>query len=158
MVRARKDTQTLDLLAWEPPQVAVRYEGQDARDVRGATLSARFARAISKALSDIERHGNSREEIAAEMSDYLGEDVSKAMLDAYASEARNSHNINLPRFAALIHVTGDHRLLSLLPEMFGFAVVDEQFVEIIELHQIEEHEQEIAARKAALRASMRGRR
>ncbi|MCB1472659.1 MAG: DNA transposition protein [Defluviimonas sp.] len=154
MIRSRKDDLTLDLLAWQPPQVAVTYEGEEAREVRGATISARFARAISKTLRD---GGRDRTAIAAEMSDYLGEQVTKAMLDAYASEARDSHNINLPRFAALIHVTGDHRLLSLLPEMFGFAVVDEKYAGIIELHLIEEHERDLAARKAQLTSGLRRR-
>lgn len=154
MIRQRNDDMTGDLLSWQAPQVAVTYEGEDAREVRGATISARFARAISKTLREA---GRNREAIAEKMSDYLGESVTKQMLDAYASEARESHNINLPRFAALIHVTGDHRLLSLLPEMFGFAVVDEKYTSIIELHLIEEHERDIAARKAQLTSGLRRR-
>lgn len=147
MSRDRRDSQTLDLLNWRPAPVAVTYAGEEALDVRGATISARFAKAISKTLRECEKD---RATIAKEISDYLGEAVTKTMLDAYASEARDSHNINLPRFAALVHVTGDNRLLSLLPEMFGFAVVDEKYTSIIELHLIEEHERDVAKRKASL--------
>ena len=150
MVRDRRDILTGDLLSWEPP--AVRF---DAPAVRAQTLNARFARAISRAMKDCSAP---REEIAERMSEYLGETVSRNMLDAYASEARESHQINLPRFAALIHATEDYRLLSVLPELFGFAVMPAEYEEIIELHRLEEAEREIAARKAALAAKWRARR
>jgi len=150
MVRDRRDNLTGDLLTWEPP--AVRF---DEPLVRAHTLNARFARAISLTLKEC---GLSREEVAERMSDWLGETVSRNMLDAYASEARESHQINLPRFAALIHATEDYRLLSLLPETFGFSVMPREYEEIVELWRLEETEREIARRKAALAAKWRGRR
>ena len=150
MVRDPRDRFTLDLLNWEPP--AVRFQEPL---VRAHTLNARFARAISLALKEC---GLSREEVAERMSEWLGETVSRNMLDAYASEARESHQINLPRFAALIHATEDWRLLSLIPELFGFAVMPAEYEEIIELWRLEEAEREIERRKAALSAKWRKRR
>ncbi len=150
MVRDPRDRFTLDLLSWQPP--AVRFEEPL---VRAHTLNARFARAISLALKEC---GMTREEVAERMSEWLGETVSRNMLDAYASEARESHQINLPRFAALIHATEDWRLLSLLPEMFGFAVMPKEYEEIIELWRLEEAEREIERRKQALAAKWRKRR
>lgn len=138
MVRDRRDTRTMDLLSWQPPEPAVRFdEGQ----VRGATLSARFCRAMAVALDEC---GVSREEIADRMSEYLGVKVSKAMLDAYVSEARDTHTINVIRFAALVHATRDWRLLSLLPELFGFAVVDDRYISLIRSVQIREKAEELA--------------
>ncbi len=77
------------------------------------------------------------------------------MLDAYASEARTDHRIPLERFIALIEVTGCLDLLGLVTEPFDHVVVPERYGAIIELHLIEEHESEIAQRKATLTASMR---
>jgi len=74
MVRDPKDRWTQDLLAWEPP--AVRFEEPL---VRAHTLNAKFARAISLALKECPL---SREEVAERMSDWLGEVVSRNMLDA----------------------------------------------------------------------------
>jgi len=150
MVRDPKDRWTQDLLTWEPP--AVRFEEPL---VRAHTLNAKFARAISLALKECPL---SREEVAERMSDWLGEAVSRNMLDAYASEARENHQINLPRLAALVHATEDWRLLGLLPEMFGFAVMPREYEEIIELWRLEEAEKEIERRKAALAAKWRARR
>ena len=132
MVRDRRDARTLDLLSWQPPQPAVRFEDHK---VRGATLNARICRAMAVALEECDA---SREEIAERMGEYLGETVSKHMLDAYVSEARDTHTINIVRFAALVHATHDWRLLSLLPELFGFAVVDERYVSLIRAQQIRE--------------------
>ena len=108
--------------------------------VRGATLAAKLCRAMVVALEDC---GETREEIAWRMSDYLGEKVSKAMLDAYVSEARADHNINLVRYAALIHATHDWRLLSLMTELFGFAAVEDRYVHLIKAAQKREMVKEL---------------
>lgn len=136
MVRDRRDLLTSDLLTWQPPEPAVRYE----ESPRGATLGARICRAMAIALDECDRD---RETIAKEMGDYLGRPVSKAMLDAYVSEARDTHTINIVRFAALVHATRDWRLLSLLPELFGFAVVDDRYVSLIRATQMREKAEEL---------------
>ncbi len=59
---------------------------------------------------------------------------------------------------ALIQATGQHDLLAFIPSLFGFAVLPNRFVDLIELHQIEEHEREVQALKAALQAKVRRRR
>ncbi|MEW5728177.1 MAG: DNA transposition protein, partial [Pseudomonadota bacterium] len=58
--------------------------------------------------------------------------------------ARDTHTINVIRFAALVHATRDWRLLSLLPELFGFAVVDDRYVSLIRSVQIREKADELA--------------
>jgi len=138
MVRDRRDGLTLDLLAWEPPEPSVRFEPSQ---VRGATLKAKLCRAMAIALDEC---GKDRDQVAAEMSEYLDETVTKAMLDAYLSEARGNHNINVVRFAALVHATGDFRLLSLIPELFGFAVMDDRYVALIRAQQMRDKAAELA--------------
>lgn len=102
-----RDRSTLDLFRdFTPPPVVARFE---AERVRAATLSARIARAVSECLRDC---GVSREAVAERMSRYLDESVTKAMLDAYASPARESHAISVHRLVALVVATGDVRLLN----------------------------------------------
>ncbi len=125
--RDRHDTNTGDLLSWEPPAVVRRF---DETRIRKATLRARVAGAVSETLKDCEL---GREEIAERMSEWLGEEVTKNMLDAYASEAREAHTITYHRLVALIHVTGDVRPLQTGAEMFGHLVVDNKFMKFIEL-------------------------
>jgi len=70
--------------------------------------AARTAQLVGEALASDPRP---RHIIAAEMSALLDEDVSKAMLDAYSSPARDGHNISYTRMKALIAVTGRFDLL-----------------------------------------------
>jgi hypothetical protein len=49
-------------------------------------------------------------------------------------------------------------LLGFMPGLFGFVAVPERYAGIIEMHLLEEHEAEIAARKAALAAKWKAKR
>ncbi|WP_319774442.1 hypothetical protein [Breoghania sp.] len=149
MAKTRGDTLTGDLLSWKPEPVAVGFiEGE----VRGNRMANRISQAVSIALRGSQL---SRADIAARMSDELGYQVSEATLDAYASEAKETHKITLERFIALIEVTGCHDLLGFIAEFFGFRVVPQKYADLIELHLLEEHEREVVMRKQALQARFR---
>lgn len=143
MSRARPPVQP-DLLGWTPPQTELAF---DEAEIRGATVAARIARAVSVALRD---SGKGRAQAAREMSTFLGEDVSPAMIDAYASVARETHRISLPRFLALLHVTGDRRLLQLLAQPMGWCVIEDRHAPLIEVALIREREDELRRQREAL--------
>jgi hypothetical protein len=149
----RRDTRTLDLLAWEPASVVAAY----ADDVAGkGALDNRIARLVSRALRDAkDDHGLSRDQVAELMSGYLQREISAAQLNHWASEANDDRRIPLDAFAALIHATGADQLLGFLPNLFGFVAVPARYADLIELHEIEEHERQVAARKAAVQSKMR---
>lgn len=138
-----------DLLSFQPANPVVSFAYQD---VRATTLGKTIAKAISAALKSCSR---SREDVADQMSGYLGEDVSKNMLDAYASESRTGHVISLVRFVALVSVTGDRRLLDLVAAQFGWAVIDRRYLKVIETAQMIEVRDEFNARIDANRRAMR---
>lgn len=149
MARA-PDRITLDLFRdWEPPQLAVAPREEETR----GPLDLVITRLISLAIKKSER---SREEIAQQMSAYLGRTISKDTLDAWASPAKASNRIPLDAFVALIDATGDHDLLGWLPAQHGYVVVPARYADLIELHLLEEREAEIARRKAAVQARYRG--
>lgn len=79
-----------------------------------------IAAKVARALKDDER---SREVVAAEMTDLLGEEVTRWMLDAYASEARDNHNISAARFLALIAVTDRFDILDSAVRRIGAALL-----------------------------------
>lgn len=148
MPRRPADDATLDLLSWEPPALVHRYEEQS---VRAASLRDRIARAVAATLAETE---TPREELAAQMSEWLGEEMSKHMLDAYTSQAREEHTIPYLRLLALVHVTGDDRLLQLGAELFGRSVVEDRYLPWVEVGQLADRKEEIdreydAARRAA---------
>ncbi len=138
-----------DLLEWEPPQPVARFPEEQ---VRAASLAGRISRAVAAALADSD---DCRETIAARMSAFLGERVSPAMLDAYASQAREDHRISVPRFVALLHATRDRRLLELLAEPLGWAVIERRHLPLIEVAAIREHEDELRRRREHLMRAAR---
>lgn len=140
----------LSLLGWTPPQAELAF---DETRIRSATLDARIARAVSVALGEC---GKSRAAVAREMSAYLGEPVSPAMLDAYASVARDQHRIGVGRYVALVHATGDRRLLQLLAGRFGWAVIEARHLPLIEVALLREQEDELRRRRDALMRKARG--
>lgn len=151
----RRDTMTMDLLTWEPPKVAAGYD----QDVAGrGTLDNRIARTLSRALRDAKERGTDRAKIAASMSTFLGRPISEDMLNKWTSEAAGSHRIALDAFIALIDATNAYDLMGLVVGNFGFVAVPEKYADIIELHQIDEHEAEMTARKQAVVARLKARR
>jgi len=144
-MRDRRDDRTLDLLAWEPPQVTTQV---DPEQVRAGTLRGRVARAVAMVLRDCEL---SREQIAERMSDFLGEEVSKPMLDAYASQAREEHTISAIRLAALAHATSDIRVLQVLIEALDYAVIPARYLPAIDAEIKAERAEELAQRAEELR-------
>ncbi|MBF0306946.1 MAG: DNA transposition protein [Alphaproteobacteria bacterium] len=150
MVRDPRDRRTSDLLAWKPPEPPRPHYREE---LRAATLNAKFCRAMAMALKDC---GLSRAQVAERMTQYLGEAVSENTLNAYVSEARIDHIVNVLRFAALIHATQDWRLLSILPDLFGFAVLPERFVAAAEEAMCDDAIEQAVARKRMLRRKWKG--
>tara|TARA_R110000787_G_scaffold26344_23_gene73738 strand:+ start:341 stop:805 length:465 start_codon:yes stop_codon:yes gene_type:complete len=138
--------ETLSLLDWTPPRLAVGFEDQSR--VRAASLSQRIARSVSETLKDDERP---REDIADAMTDYLGTEVPVATLNAYASPAREDHNITLERAIALLAVTGDARLIGDLIQPAGYAVIPVRFLAAIEEAMCADVIERAEARKRAAR-------
>lgn len=145
----RRDRLTPDLFDWQPPRVAVGFEPEQ---LAGNRLGSKISRAVALALREC---GKPRADIAARMSEELGYPVSVDMLDAYASEAKESHRITLERYVALVTATGCLDLLGFVAALFDHLVVPDKYVAIIELHLLEEQEKKLARHKESLTAKMR---
>lgn len=151
MVKARGDGRTLDLLSWQPPEPTRSYPEEK---VRAASLHARIAQAVSLTLKEC---GMSREDVAARMSQSLGETVTKNMLDAYASAAREEHNISFARVIALTMVTGDARPLQLAAGQIGHSVVSDHFLPWITVGQLADRKESVnGSYEFALRTARKG--
>jgi len=145
----RRDDRALDLLAWQPP-APPRFAPEA---VRAASLRAMLCKAVAVALKDC---GKGRDQVATEMAEFLGEAVSKAMLDAYASEAREDHSISVVRLLALIHVTGDLRLLNLLAEQLGQVTIPARYLPAIEDAMLDDKIEELTQRRQLARKRWKG--
>jgi hypothetical protein len=140
-------TRQPDLLDWKAPAHSSSF---DERVVRASTIGGRMCRAMAVALKDAAEKGKSREMIAKAMGDYLGEPMSKNMLDAYVSEARVDHVISVTRFFALLHATQDRRLLEVLAEAFGWAVIERRHLPLIQVAALRDKQDELRRESDAL--------
>lgn len=141
----RRDSLTADLFRdYKPEPVVERF---DADAVQAWSLEGRLSKAVALTMDE---SGISRADIAAAMSDTLKANVSKAMLEAYASQAREQHSISAVRLAALIEVTGDARALNVLLESSGLIVVPQKYEALLrrekarELRERAEREEQAA--------------
>ncbi|MGB0747146.1 MAG: DNA transposition protein [Magnetospiraceae bacterium] len=140
----------MDLLNWTPPETVVR-RFDDAR-VRAADLRSKIARAVAEALSDTPLD---RKEIARRASEWLGETISPAMLNKYASPSSDDHPLPLAKFLAIVAATEDPRLLQVFAEMFGWSVIDDRYLPWVEVGQLADAKEEFDKAYAAARAKTR---
>ncbi|MFI8744518.1 hypothetical protein ACIGKL_05105 [Pseudomonas sp. NPDC077186] len=96
-MRHGKDDRTLDIFDVPQPKLAVPGEGNYAAEV---------SLMVGQLLKGQDRH-----QVAAHMSRLSGDDVSKFMLDAWASPARQDHNLPFYR-AVLLEQACDCHLLT----------------------------------------------
>lgn len=105
-----------------PDQLGFVFDPPAAASMPGEL--AGLERQVSMGVSDIlHEDPRSREEIAAKMSELLGEDVSRSMLDAYSSPAREDHKVPFSRFVALVSVCNRHDVLDRLVRKIGAGVL-----------------------------------
>jgi len=136
--------------AFNATQMAFSFEPPTPAASEGALagIERQVASAVAQILKDDTR---TRYEVAGGLSALLDDDVSKLMLDAYASEAREGHNISAGRFFALIAETGRYDVLSALLGKIGARVVVGEEVLTVELGHIETEIQRLQERRQTLR-------
>ena len=111
--------------------------------VRGEGALAGFERRVNALVGTIlASDPRSRYEIAALMSELLCEDISKSMLDAYSSPARDDHRVPFCRLAALVLVTGRQDLLRDIMEPLGVSLLIGAEVEMARVGQLEQRVEE----------------
>lgn len=94
-----------------------------------------------------------RPEIAKQMTAILAEPVSKAMLDAYASEAREGHNISASRWWALVAVTDRFDIADSIAKRAGARILSGDEIKAAELGHLQAEKDAIEARIKELRST-----
>lgn len=116
------------------------------RDAELAGMDRFVAAGVAQALKGDDR---SRPVIAGAMSALLSEEVTSFMLDAYASEARENHNIPMHRALALIAVTERFDILDHWLRRVGAAALVGEEIHTARLGHLD---RQIAALRAERRA------
>lgn len=131
--------------SFDVPQAAT-----DAGDLAG--FGPMMAASVARALREDSRR---RDAIAAAMTALLAEPVSKAMLDAYASEARGEFNISAHRWWALIAVTGRWDIADAIATRCGARLLSGDEIRAAELGHVQAQIAELKDRERELRGDVR---
>lgn len=141
----KRDAFTVDLFRdYQPAPVVERFADDQ---VKAWSVAGRLAKAIALTMEDCPL---TRDEIAAQMTEITKSPVTKASLDAYASQAKENHQISAAKLAALVAVTGDARPLNVLLEEAGLIVIPRKYEALLkrerarELRELLEREEKSA--------------
>ncbi|NBB51470.1 hypothetical protein GVN24_24605 [Rhizobium sp. CRIBSB] len=136
--------------AFDPAQMAFGFEPRPtlASDGMMAGIDRQIASAVARVLKDDDRD---RFDLAAAMSRIMDADVSKWMLDAYAAEGREEHNISAGRFLVLIAATGRYDVLEAFLRRIGCALVVGEEVLTVELGHVSAQIERLQARQRELK-------
>lgn len=143
-MRHGKDDKTLDLFEVPRPILAIPGQGN---------YSAQISELVSEMLkaTDLDRY-----EVGARMSRLSGDDVSKAMLDAWSSVARTDHNLPFYRAALLEEVCASHLLTDWLVAQRGGRVAYGRDALLGELGRLERQRDETARQARDLKRLLGG--
>lgn len=145
-MRHEKDDRTINI-DFDVPQPQL---------VSACDFRVQVSEIISEMLSDAKSTGLERFDVAAQMSRLAGEDISKAMLDAWSSPARIDHNLPFYRAALLEQVCGSHQLSDLIVTVRGGRVSWGRDALLAELGRVESIREEATRQARALRRQIGG--
>lgn len=115
-----------------------------------AAIRSKVSRAMSAALTEC---GVDRFEVAKRMAQELGRDnFSKAMLDSYTAESKESHNISFVVLVTFVRATGCSWLWDHLLRDKGFTVLQGDEARLAEIGRVQQDMKELQARLNALKA------
>lgn len=143
-MRHGKDDRTLDL--FEVPRPILAIPGQGNYSVQISELVGEMLKA-----TDLDRY-----EVASRMSRLSGDDVSKAMLDAWSSPARTDHNLPFYRASLLEQVCASHLLTNWLVAQRGGRVAYGRDALLSELGRLERQRDESARQARDLKRLLGG--
>lgn len=138
-MRKKPDTRQGDLF-YEPVYPS-RVASEDV-DMTG--FRSKLKRAMSRALKECpyDRH-----EVATRMAKQLGQDTfSKATLDAYTAESKESHDISLVRFRAFVRATGQFWLWDFVVADDGLTMLVGDEARLAEAALLRQQQKELAER------------
>lgn len=124
--------------------------------VSSGAFRVQVSEIISEMLAKAKGSGLERCDVAAQMSRLAGEDVSKAMLDAWSSPARIDHNLPFYRAALLEQVCGSYELSDLIVTVRGGRVSWGRDALHAELGRLESIREEAGRQARALRRQLGG--
>jgi hypothetical protein len=111
-------------------------------------IAPQLSAALSKAIAKSDK---SRWQIAADMSELTGKDVTKTMLDAWTSEAHDQHRFPAEYLPAFSISTRNFDALKLLGRLSSCEVLESKEAVYAEIARIEKQKEELDRRVSQLK-------
>lgn len=103
---------------------------------------SRLKREMAKAIRECPYD---RPTVAARMAQYLGlSSISKAALDAYTAESKESHDISLVRFKAFVRATGAVWLWDVVVSEDGLLLLEGDEARLAEIARLQQEQKALA--------------
>lgn len=110
--------------------------------------------AISRAIKECPQ---SRFQIAAKMSELLGFEITKSMIDSWTAESREGvYRFPACYLPAFCHVVGNLEPLRILADLLGAYVIEGEEALLTEIGRIQEQKKKLSEKEKALEAVLRG--
>jgi hypothetical protein len=117
-------------------------------------IDLRLRDAISQAIKDC---SHSRFQIAAKMSELLGVEITKSMIDSWTAESREGlYRFPACYLPALCHVVGSLEPVRIMADLLGAYVIQGEEAILTELGRRKEQKKKIAVREKALESVLQG--
>ena len=107
----------------------------------------RVKEAVSEALKT---SAYKRWEIAGRMSEYLGVEITEAMLNSWTAESKEGHRFPVEFLPALCLQTGDYSLLEILVAACGCRMVKSDEIYLLELGKIKQAQRSLSKKEMQL--------
>lgn len=127
---------------------ARQQSGQGRPGPGSFNIQSRLREALSEALKACPF---SRYEAAARMSELVGVEITKTMLDSWTAESKEYHRFPAEYLPAFCHVTGSKEPLRMMAELVQCYLVESEEALLAELGRIDQKKRELAAREKAIR-------
>ncbi|MBP0439472.1 hypothetical protein [Tianweitania sediminis] len=114
----------------------------------------RFRSKLKRAMAEaIRQCPYDRPVIAARMAQYLGlPSISKAALDAYTAESKDTHDISLTRFKAFVRATGAVWLWDMVVSEDGLTLLEGDEARLAEIALLQQEQRALAQKLSNLRS------
>jgi hypothetical protein len=114
----------------------------------------RFRSKLKRSMAEaIRQCPYDRPVIAARMAQYLGlPSISKATLDAYTAESKETHDISLARFKAFVRATGAVWLWDMVVSEDGLTLLEGDEARLAEIANLQQEQRELAQKLKTLRS------
>lgn len=127
-------------------------EQQEKHSSKPRTGSFNIKNELQEMLSEgLKYYGGSRYDAAAKMSELLGQEITKTMLDSWTAESKMNHRFPAEYLPAFCHITGYKEPLDKMAKMIDCYLLESEDALLAELGKIEKAKRELSNKETAIK-------